>query len=455
MRSIACLALCLLACAPRDAAPDEPPVAAPRLAVACDDALATLGAADVAPATDALAARGAIVGCAHEARLDAAALRAHARRTGATPALDPPGGAHVLRIAYRTTRRGDVPAVATARVILPDRTVASPAPLAVVAHGTVGLADGCAPSRAPLSADVLALPWAARGWPVIAPDYAGLGSDGVQGYGDGDDTARSVLDAARALRALLPEGTLSASIVLAGHSQGGGAVLSSQALERRYGAGGRVVLAVAIAPGWPVVVSADPFRDPARRTAGEHALSAVVAALFLSSWHARRDGTDHAGDGFDAAHRAALVRALDRGCIGSLLGSIPHAAPSVGALIDDALRRGLIACADGDAAGCTGRARELHAWMEANIQHGDPEGAPIHVLVGAADAVVTPARARCIVDHLRAGAAPPSVCVLPGDHLTMLPGATRRALDLARAALDGAAPPPCEHAALPTCALAL
>ena len=51
--------------------------------------------------------------------------------------------------------------------------------MVVVAHPSEGMADSCATSRHPDSLRDLALPWAAQGYPVIAPDYAGLGTAGV------------------------------------------------------------------------------------------------------------------------------------------------------------------------------------------------------------------------------------------------------------------------------------
>jgi alpha-beta hydrolase superfamily lysophospholipase len=359
--------------------------------------------------------------------------------------------AHGYRVAYRTTRSGGEPAIATARVLLPSRALDGPVPFVVSAHGTVGLADVCAPSRG--SPDELTRGFAAHGWPVIAPDYAGLGSPGVQGYGDHEDTARSVLDAARAMRALVPEGSLSGQAVLVGHSQGGGAVLSAQAIARRYlGGDPGVALAavIAVAPGWPVRSRFDVLRDPRRRLLGRDDLGAVVGALFLYQWHARTLGEERAGEGFAAAHRAELTRAIEQRCVGALLQIVPRLAPTLGDLVDEELRAGLLACMDG-AEGCEGRALALHDWSRANVMQGDPEGAPIHVLQGSGDGITTPARTRCIVDHLAGGGLRPSVCVLGADHLSITTYGLPRALAIAGARVEGAVPPACEATELPDC----
>ncbi|AKF02971.1 alpha/beta hydrolase family protein [Sandaracinus amylolyticus] len=393
-------------------APPIAPVAPRGLAVSCDDELATL------PDADPAVAPGAIVRCARDV--------------------------HGLRIAYRTTRSGDVPAIATARVIVPA-SAHEGAPHVVVAHGTVGLADACAPSLA--APDELVRAFASRGWPVIAPDYAGLGSAGVQGYGDNDDTARSVLDAARALATLLGE---RAPVVLAGHSQGGGAVLSAQSIARRYAGEDTAIAAViAIAPGWPVRDRLETLRDPARRLRGGDELSAVVGAMFLYAWHARAYGETRAGEGFPLASRDALVHALERGCVGSLLTTVPRLAPTLGALVDDELRAALVACTD--AGECDDRARAILEWSRANVMRGDPEGAPIHVLQGDHDGITTPARTRCIVDHLRASAIEPHVCVMDADHLSIVPRGVGHTIAIVESALRGDPAPGCANDALPEC----
>src|SRR5438105_3942472 len=83
---------------------------------------------------------------------------------------------------------------------------ALPLPVIVGAHPTVGMGDSCAPSRDPAQLRDVALPWAASGYAVIAPDYAGFGNEGVEGYLNNRDQAHALLDGARALRKLLVAG---------------------------------------------------------------------------------------------------------------------------------------------------------------------------------------------------------------------------------------------------------
>ncbi|HEX5634078.1 MAG TPA: hypothetical protein VFX50_12655, partial [Gemmatimonadales bacterium] len=116
-------------------------------------------------------------------------------------------GAGELLIAYRTERGDGRPAISTARVSLPAAAVqALPVPMVVVAHPTAGIADGCVPSRDAGATRNLAEPWLQRGLPVIAPDHAGLGNEGVHAYLDNRESGQQLLDAARALEKLLTPG---------------------------------------------------------------------------------------------------------------------------------------------------------------------------------------------------------------------------------------------------------
>ena len=96
------------------------------------------------------------------------------------------------------------------------------------AHGTVGLADQCAPSR--IDAPTRNIPWVeemlARGWVVTATDYAGLGTPGTPGFLVSGDEARDVINSVRAERNL-PGARASRRWVAWGHSQGGHAALAS------------------------------------------------------------------------------------------------------------------------------------------------------------------------------------------------------------------------------------
>lgn len=107
-------------------------------------------------------------------------------------------------------------------------------PLLAWAHGTVGVADVCAPSWTganPRYERYLGA-WLAAGYAVVASDYEGLGTPGPHPYLDKRAEAQGVLDGARAaLAAGLP---LNGRVVIAGQSQGGGAALAAGGLAPSY-----------------------------------------------------------------------------------------------------------------------------------------------------------------------------------------------------------------------------
>jgi alpha-beta hydrolase superfamily lysophospholipase len=143
-----------------------------------------------------------------------------------------PAGAAGWRIAYATTRHDGRPALATALVLAPAGGAAREAKIVAWAHGTTGIAPGCAPSlqtdpfaNAPALAEAIA-----EGWVIVATDYAGLGAGDRHGYLVGDDAARSVLDSVRAAQRVSGL-SLSADVVIWGHSQGGHSALWSRARQ--------------------------------------------------------------------------------------------------------------------------------------------------------------------------------------------------------------------------------
>jgi len=100
-------------------------------------------------------------------------------------------------------------------------------PLMAWAHGTVGVADVCAPSWAGRSArDVTYLGhWLSQGYAVVASDYQGLGVTGGHPYLASRPAAYSILDSVRAVQG--GGFGISKKVVLIGQSQGGGAAYAA------------------------------------------------------------------------------------------------------------------------------------------------------------------------------------------------------------------------------------
>ncbi|PXX71402.1 EF hand domain-containing protein [Nocardia tenerifensis] len=107
-------------------------------------------------------------------------------------------------------------------------------PVVAYAHGTCGLADTTAPSRAGLSKlerrHVGA--WLSAGWAVAATDYEGLATPGPHPYLNGEAVLDDVIDAVRAAHGL-PH-ALSPAWIVVGFSQGGHAALFTAITATRY-----------------------------------------------------------------------------------------------------------------------------------------------------------------------------------------------------------------------------
>ena len=142
-----------------------------------------------------------------------------------------------IRLLYTSTEglfEQDIVAVSGA-LFLPEGTPPKEGwPLLAWTHGTVGIADTCAPSfNGRQSRDTTYLNyWLANGYAIVASDYQGLGTPGTHPYLATRPEAYSNLDAIRAVqRADFP---VSDAVVLFGQSQGGGAALATGGFAQSY-----------------------------------------------------------------------------------------------------------------------------------------------------------------------------------------------------------------------------
>lgn len=119
---------------------------------------------------------------------------------------------------------------------LPDRRVEKAGwPLIVWSHGTVGIADQCAPSwsgRQEQDRRYLQV-WLEAGFAVVASDYQGLGTKGTHPYLATRPAAYSNLDAIRAVVSE-PSFDLSGQTILVGQSQGASAALATLGTVKDY-----------------------------------------------------------------------------------------------------------------------------------------------------------------------------------------------------------------------------
>lgn len=164
-----------------------------------------------------------------------------------------PAGARGWRFLYTTTRQDGTTAVASAVLLAPETGTAA-RPLIAWAHGTTGIARGCAPS---LMADPFAGTPAVsgllkNGWALVATDYVGMGTPGHHAYLVGEDAARAVLDSIRAA-ASHGDWRLSGDAVVWGHSQGGHSALWAGIKAPAYAPDVRLRGVVAMAPASDLV----------------------------------------------------------------------------------------------------------------------------------------------------------------------------------------------------------
>ena len=95
------------------------------------------------------------------------------------------------------------------------------------------LAAQCAPSRSGVGSIPYLDPLLDARMIVVATDYEGLGTPGIQPYLVGQSEAQGVLDAARAARSLVGRAA-SNTVVVIGYSQGGQAALFAGQIAQSY-----------------------------------------------------------------------------------------------------------------------------------------------------------------------------------------------------------------------------
>lgn len=398
--------------------------------------------------------RGDIVRCTLGDLLSAADANIEMADAGADIATTT--GVRVVRLAYRTSRSDGTPTFTTATAYLPVTPRALPAPVILIGRSTAGLADSCAPSRESRPQINYALPFASRGFVTIAPDFAGLGTDGVHAYLDNREAAFQLLDAALALRALVP-GSMGDPVAALGYSQGGGIVLSAQALEHELTTKRTLRAIVAIAPEWPISTRSFGYEDVLRNPDNFTGLAGLAPPVVTVARHygfaANRLGAAHAGDTFPADERASLISALESRCTIALGGQLNVQQPRLGDLVDETFRSQVLACIDGISSGCTGAGAAFHAWLTSDFVTADPTGAPVLIVQGLGDQVMPAAgEAACVAAKLAADGVTPTICADPtATHDSILERRIEDTVAWIEATVDGTTPPTCASQTLPAC----
>lgn len=290
------------------------------------------------------------------------------------------GAARTLLLYGTTGARGE-PTVASGIVLVPARTPPSGGfPVVSWSHGTVGIADTCAPSGTDnLGYNEYAQElrsFLAAGYAVVAADDVGLGTPGVHPYLDGTSEGAATVDivsaAHRAVTGLAPDW------FAVGHSQGGQAVLfaNRMAADRAPELPLRATISIAPASHLELLVPAV--------AAGDRPADFVYALYAIAGLSAADDTVElepllgPAGD-----DRVDLI--TDDGCLidtGEAFAGVDAA--DTFAIPDDAMDQisaGLARIGNPDTA---------------------PTSGPVLIIQGATDADVPAELTAAVADHLRA-----------------------------------------------------
>jgi len=147
-----------------------------------------------------------------------------------SPHQSVPGAAVSMRLLYTSTDgiKENAPIVVSGALFLPPGQAPDGGwPLLLWSHGTVGIADHCAPTWTgymPFHQTHLAH-WLEQGFAIVASDYQGLGTRGIHPYMATQPEAYSNLDIIRAVQG--SDFPVSKKVVLAGQSQGAGAAIAT------------------------------------------------------------------------------------------------------------------------------------------------------------------------------------------------------------------------------------
>jgi pimeloyl-ACP methyl ester carboxylesterase len=336
----------------------------------------------------------------------------------------------LFRISYRTERLAGQADLATALVALPaKKDVAAGVaveddddedkggdgkrlPLVVFAHGTSPYGTSCAPSKLdPLQCSttddqdtelVTIMALASQGYPVIATDYAGyVEGSRAPGYLLSEDEAHSVLDATHAMNKLRQKPV--DKVVLLGHSQGGHAVLSAQALAKKYGHAGKLVAVVAAAPFWATArligtIGVAPGLSTDRN----------VLAFMVEYFYTHAEVLDGAGKGkqlFQPNKREELRKYVkqcsftDSSC--TFINPVPAALGLADEFFQPDFFAAVTACGlNKEACSMPGLAKTWGDRFVADRPTLDPKGAPVLMWHGAADAVVPISFGTCAYEKI-------------------------------------------------------
>lgn len=358
-------------------------------------------------------ARGTVLKCAVDKTVTKEEIGATLAPLGYDTSRAFKSGAKLYRISYATAR-GDAaktPAVSSALVLVPDTPRAAKLPIVVASRGSRGQAPKCAaskqdPALTGINEDYLRMVYGlvGEGYAVIAPDlagYAGPPGAALSAYAQAADVARSTLDGAHALKALIPN--LDSKVVLVGHSQGGHTALAALALSGAEGFDMPIVGAATWAPLW---LSQRSWGAVLYQPVGKDYPLATSAVGNVSVWYhyTQAELLDGAGEGvklFAADKQAAVKAFVENECWGS--NALASSATYPSELFDPAFVSEVGFTSIGNNPCDPGTVCEK--WLtrySADRPHltGAAATTPILVAYGKEDTTIPPERMRCAYDRL-------------------------------------------------------
>jgi pimeloyl-ACP methyl ester carboxylesterase len=322
----------------------------------------------------------------------------------------------------------NIPTMETGIVLLPD-SASSDRPIAVWGHPTTGIATACAPSRqkVPDSNIAGAQQLIDAGWIVAAPDYEGLGIDGLgpHPYLIGESLGRSMLDIVRAAAAL-PEARSSKQFAAYGHSEGGQAALFAGQHASRYTPQLELTAVAAMAPSGELDLI---FRETHTTVTG-----ALLGGFLGSSWSKwyspaepglPSDETFRSESLFDRASWQLVERIAAACSVGE-----PSVIPLWGQ-IQTALNTGTFWRRN------PGVDDPWAQKLAENSAGQEPVDAPVLLTVGSADDIVSPASVAATEARYRANGTEVTMRTYAGgDHMSGVKLALSEVLDFLRSSAN-------------------
>jgi pimeloyl-ACP methyl ester carboxylesterase len=288
------------------------------------------------------------------------------RREPMEPELVLEEAASGMRILYASQGWDDQWIAVSGDVLIPKGDAPEGGwPVLAWSHGTVGVADICAPSfsgRSPRDVAYLNK-WLAEGYAIVSTDYEGLGTPGGHTYLHCESEARGNIDAVRAAAQL--DASLSPNWIVIGQSQGGQGALCTGAYvaERAPESGFLGTLATAPAVNWKDRFAVGTAEDP---------VPFIGMSLFLARGFEVYEPSFSTQEAFtDAA--LALMPHTDNKCVGDVIGLGMQAKLKTG----EALKHVPFGAIPGASAGAAKMEVPTTGWA-----------APVYIAQGTADPLI-------------------------------------------------------------------